>query len=647
MLEDVVVVDKFEELLDQSMAGDYSVGSTVKGKVVQISEEGIFVDIGTKSEAILAYNKIIPDDIPELDTGSEIEAKIIGRKEGIFHLSKRALDFERGWNKVKKDFDSQQIINVRIVRKVNNGFLAEAYRVASGFIHEKNFNKPPEIGTYVDAVISEFNQKNKKVVFTRKPIIIAEKKKKIEEEYTNLQVGIELEGRVEKLSNFGAFVRITNHIVGLLHISEMSHDHIKAPSSVCKVGDKIKVRIINIDHENGRVGLSHKETYTDPILDIVEGEDYEGVVENLTEFGAFVRLPNSVVGLVHISEVSYSRFEKLSDILRPSAKVRVKVLSVNIRDRRVSLSVKALEQDPWELIHEKYAVGERVDAKVKEINNAGMVVTIAEGFEGFIPIGEISHERIDHPSSVHELDDVVKAQIINIDPARRKIKLSIRQTLDRYAEDGGAHIRVSAEDAKPTAVAMTFGDVLAKSGIVASVKAEGEEPKLEVEAKIKEPASKDDDDSSKEKVTKKKPVSKKKKADAPADTAKVDIAEVKAEGEEPKLEAEAKIKKPASKDEDDSSKEKVTKKKPVSKKKKTDTAVEVGESEKSEEKDEEAAPAEEAVTTIPTEDVASDEKADDSDGDGPENVSDVKASESKSDSENEESDGSGENAAGE
>ena len=277
-----------------------------------------------------------------------------------------------------------------------------------------------------------------------------------------------MDGRVEKLSNFGAFVRITDHIIGLMHISEMSHDHIKAPSTVCRIGDKLRVKIINIDHENGRVGLSHKETYTDPILDIVEGEDYEAVVDNLTDFGAFVRLPNTAVGLVHISEVTYAKFEKLSDVLRIGQKIRVKVLNVNIRDRRVSLSIKALEQDPWEAVHERFAVGERIDVTVKELNNAGIVVVLGDKYDGFIPIGEISHERIDHPSKVHAVGDVVKAQIINIDGPRRKIRLSIRQTLDRYAEEGTEYVRVTDEDRRPTAVAMTLGDLLAKSGLMAT-----------------------------------------------------------------------------------------------------------------------------------------------------------------------------------
>jgi small subunit ribosomal protein S1 len=469
------MVDKFEELLEMSMSDEFNVGSTVKGKVVQINEEGIFVDIGRKSEAILQYGKVLPDDIPEINVGSEIEAKIIGIKDGTYYLSKKALDFERGWNQIKKDFDTQNVINVRILRGVNNGYLAEAYRVASGFIHEKNFSKKPEMGDFVEAVVSEFNQKNKKVVFTRKPIIISEKKKRIEEEYADLQVGMEMEGRVEKLSNFGAFIRITDHIVGLLHISEMSHDHIKAPSSICRIGDKLRVKVINIDHENGRVGLSHKETYTDPILDIVEGEDYDGTVDNLTDFGAFVRLPNSVVGLVHISEISYAKFEKLSDVLRHQQKVRVKVLNVNFRDRRVSLSIKALEQDPWEIVHERYALGERIDVTVKELNNAGMVVVVDDNYEGFIPIGEITHERIEHPSKVHSVGDVAKAQIINIDAVRRKIRLSIRQTLDRFAEEGAQYVRVADEDRRPTAVAMTLGDLMAKSGLISTL-AEEEAP---------------------------------------------------------------------------------------------------------------------------------------------------------------------------
>lgn len=479
------MVDNYGDMVDKSLPVSYTVGSVVRGRVVQINEEGIFVDIGTKTEARLDYGKVVTDDIPEINAGSDIEAKIIGYKDGIYHLSKKALDYERGWALLEKDFKNQNTIKVRITRKVANGFMAEAYRVATGFIHEKNFTEEPKSNDMTEVVIAEFDSKKKKVVFSRRPLIIAEKKKKIEQEYENIQIGMEVEGKVEKLSAFGAFVKITDHVVGLLHISEMSHDHIKAPASVCKVGDKIKVRIISVDRENGRVGLSRKDTYSDPILEIVEGEDYEGVVENMTEFGAFVRLPNGVVGLVHISEISYARFEKVQDVLRTGLKTRVKVLSVNLRDRRVSLSIKQLDKDPWDAVHEKYAVGERLDVTVKEINNGGMVVSIDDAYEGFIPISEISHERIEHPSKLHSVGDVVKAQVINIDGQRRKIKLSIRQTLDRFAEDGVQDVRVSTEDSRPTAVAMTLGDLLSKSGFTASSVEEStdEMPPEEQEAK--------------------------------------------------------------------------------------------------------------------------------------------------------------------
>ncbi|MEP0813528.1 MAG: S1 RNA-binding domain-containing protein [bacterium] len=462
------MVDKFEEMLDRSLAEAHTVGSIVSGKVVQINEEGIFIDIGSKSEGILQYNKIIPDEIPEINIGDTIEAKIVLKKEGVYYLSKKALDFERGWNKIKKDFESQEILKVKITRKVQNGYMAEAYRVASGFLHEKNFQTPPSIGDEVDVVISEYNPKTKKLLFSRKPLIIAERKQRMEEEFQKIHVGMELEGKVEKLTEFGAFVRLNDYLTGLMHVSEMSHEHIKSPSHVCKLGDKIKVKIISIDRDSGRIGLSHKMTTTDPILDIIEGEDYEGKVENLTDFGAFVRLPNGVVGLVHISEISYNRFNKPGDVLKAGSKVRVKVLNVNIRDRRVSLSIKALEQDPWQVIHEKYGLGERVDVVIKELTSAGIVVKLDDHFEGFVPISEIAYERVEHPSKLYSVGDTVKAQVINLDPAKRKVKLSIKQTLDRFAPEGEQQdVRLTDAEAKPTGTAMKLGEMLAKSGIVA------------------------------------------------------------------------------------------------------------------------------------------------------------------------------------
>ncbi len=458
---------EFEELLNRDLdTQSLQQGAVITGKIVQVGESGVFVDIGAKSEGVLPLEQVLPSDLPRLQVGDEIRVKIIKRAEGEFVLSKRAVDFEEAWNKLAQCQKDDEVLDITLESHTKNGYIARAFGVIEGFVHKSNFEKKPELGGTYKAYVLDMDRRERKLVFTRRVILREEQVKRLDEEFSRFQPEMVVEGKVESLVPYGAFVRISDNITGLLHISEFAWHQVKRPSDIVKKGDKIMVKILDLNPEEKKVSLSLKATTPDPLSLLLLDEELEGTVESIADFGVFVRLPNHITGLVHNSELSYKRFGHPSELYKPGDKVKVKVLNVNVEERRVALSIKACEQDPWAEVHTKYQMGQVVEGTVVHMMDKGIVVKLDDIFEGFVPTGEISFERIDHPKRKHRMDETVKAKIINIDTKRRRIRLSLKALLAEKESPKVEEEPKGPVDLSPTAGKVTLGDLIDTSKLI-------------------------------------------------------------------------------------------------------------------------------------------------------------------------------------
>jgi small subunit ribosomal protein S1 len=457
----------FNNLLEADLASRaLSVGQVVEGTVVQISEDGVFIDIGTKSEGHLELDQIVQEELAKLNVGDRITVRIIKSEAGEFKLSKKSVDFENAWNKISEDKEADREVDITIVEKVKNGYMAEAYGILQGFIHHTNFRGRPGNGQVFPAKVLDCNRKARKLVFTRRDIIDREEKEALERDFGMLQEGMVVEGVVDKLSPYGAFIKITDALTGLLHISEFSYDHIKKPTEVLKPGDLTQVKILAIDRDKKKISLSRKATMLDPLETLFAGEELDGSVESVAEFGVFVRMSNGVTGLVHVSELSHKRCNHPSELFKPGDAIRVKVLRVQPEERRVSLSAKACERDPWTEVYSRYQVGQRVTGPVTQAMQSGLVMKIDDFFEAFVPVSEISEERIKHPRDVHEEGTEVSGVVLSIDGGKRRIRVSLRRTEENVHEEVqsssyGGRQPAFESDIQTTAGKVTLGDIFA------------------------------------------------------------------------------------------------------------------------------------------------------------------------------------------
>jgi small subunit ribosomal protein S1 len=460
------MASEFNNLLEEELTSrSLSVGQIVDGTVVQINEEGVFVDIGAKSEGHLELDQILEDELRRLQIGDVLKVKIVRHSDGEFKLSKKSVDYDEAWNRLQDDFANAREVEVKVVEKVKNGYMCEAYGLVQGFCHHTNFKGRPSMDIGFKANILELNRKQRKLVFTRRDIVMREEQESLERDYGQLLEGMVVEGVVERLSPYGAFVKITNSITGLLHISEFSYEHVKKPSEVLKPGDVIPVKILSIDREKNKVSLSRKAAMKDPLMLLLPGEEVDGKVESVTDFGVFVRMDNGVTGLVHVSELSHNRFNHPSEVVKPGDDLRVKILRVQPEDRRVSLSARATERDPWTEVYGKYSQGQEFTGTVTQVLQSGLVVSLDSTFEAFIPVSEISEERIKHPKDVHTEGEEVSGVILSIDTAKRRIRGTLRRSAESVARESQPSYVGSSSSHEPqihaSAGKVTLGDILA------------------------------------------------------------------------------------------------------------------------------------------------------------------------------------------
>lgn len=413
-------------------------GKQTEGTLVAIREDQAFVDIGRKTEGVLPLAALKDDDgNVALQVGDKLTVNILGRNEdGQYNLSVIKAERPKDWSGLQEAFAEKRIVG-GVVKEVIKGGLrvdigARAFMPASRSGARDVAEMEKLVGQEIRCRITKLDVEKEDVVVDRRSILEDEEKEKKEQAFQALSEGQVLQGTVKTLMDFGAFVDLGG-VDGLLHVADMSWTRVNKPADVLKAGDKVEVKILKINPETRKISLGMKQLQPDPWSVAAEqfkvGDRVKGTVARVADFGAFVNLAPGVDGLVHVSEMSWSRkIRKPGDLVKAGDAVEVVILGVNPADKRISLGLKQALGDPWEEAQQKYPVGSTVEAPVTSLANFGAFVDLGEGVEGMIHVGDITRERrIDHPKDLLKTGQVVKAQVLEFDKERRRIRLGMKQ----------------------------------------------------------------------------------------------------------------------------------------------------------------------------------------------------------------------------
>ncbi len=426
---------KLEEIYEQTMK-EFREGQIVKGKILQIKSKEVVIDIGYKSEGAISLEEFSNPDTLKVADEVEVFLVALEDEDGRVVISKERADRLQGWEKIVNNQKNGDVIQGKVTGKVKGGFVVDigvdAFLPASlaslrGFI---NLNQL--LGQTLDFMIVKINKARKNVVLSRRDILMKEKEGQKNKFFDELQVGQVSQGVVKNITDFGAFVSLGS-VDGLLHITDMSWGRISHPSEMLAVGDKIEIVILDFNKEQNKVSLGLKQRTKNPWEEVGEkypvGSKVKGKVTNIVPYGAFVELEKGVEGLVHISEVSWTkRISHANEVLAIGDVVEAVVLSINKDDQKISLGIKQTEVNPWLEIQTKYPPGTKVKAKVRSFVDYGAFLELEEGIDGLLHISDMSWtKRINHPSEVLKKAQKAEVVVLNVDVDSKKISLGLKQ----------------------------------------------------------------------------------------------------------------------------------------------------------------------------------------------------------------------------
>jgi len=426
-------------------------GEIVRGTVVSISDQNVLVDIGFKSEGIVAREEFLDrEGNITVKRGEEVDVliKSIENQDGYAILSRAAAVQVQSWEKLRRAHQNHETITGRVVDRIKGGLKVDLEGVPA-FLPGSQVDVRPVrnleafMNTEIEVRVIKLNRKRGNVVVSRKAVLEEVTGKKKAETLENIEESVVIEGTVKNITDYGAFIDLGG-IDGLLHIIDMSWGRIQSPNDILKVGDTIQVKVLKFDREKERISLGYKQLMPDPWQSVAErfppGTRARGKVVSLTDYGAFIEIEPGVEGLVHVTEMTWSkRLKHPSKILSIGQEVEAVVLDVDPNNRRVSLGLKQISEDPWETLPIRYHTGSRVTGKVRSLTDFGAFVEIEDGIDGLVHVSDISWtKRIKHPSDVLKKGQQVDAVITNIDVDNRRLSLSIKDlepnAWDRFFE---------------------------------------------------------------------------------------------------------------------------------------------------------------------------------------------------------------------
>jgi small subunit ribosomal protein S1 len=424
-----------QDLLTNSIK-NYREGSIVNGHVLEIRSREFLIDIGWKSEGVIPASEF--EDPDEVEVGDEIEVLLVRLEndEGMVVLSKEKAAQRQNWEKIVKVYEDGGLIKGKVKAVVKGGLTVnvgvESFLPASQIDIIPPRDLTQFVGNTYDFKIVKINEDRKNVVLSRREIIEAERSEKRGKFLESVNVGDQVSGSVKNITDFGAFIDLDG-IDGLLHITDMSWARLNHPSEMVTIGQDLDLVILDINKDKERVSLGLKQTQSNPWEKIEErfpvGQTVRGKVTNLMPYGAFVEIEEGVEGLIHVSELSWTkRIARPSDVLELGQEVEAIVLGVNKEEQKISLGVRQLEPNPWDEIESRYMIGKQVSGEVRNMTAYGAFIELEEGIDGMVHVSDISWTRkINHPSEILKKGDPVEAVVIDIDKANQRISLGVKQ----------------------------------------------------------------------------------------------------------------------------------------------------------------------------------------------------------------------------
>jgi small subunit ribosomal protein S1 len=410
-------------------------GEIVKSKVLRVTENAVILDVGFKSEGSVPLDEF--KERPQEGEEVEVFLEHLEDQEGAVVLSKKKADFMRVWEKIRVAYESDQPVEGTLMKKIKGGVVVnvmgvDAFLPGSQIALRRVPNIDELLGQTFEFKIIKLNKRRRNIVVSRRVILENERASKREHLMKELQVAQVRTGVVKNITDFGAFIDLGG-VDGLLHITDMSYGRVSHPTELVQIGSEVQVKILDIDWQRERISLGMKQLQPYPWKDIAEkypvGTRVQGKVVSITNYGAFVELEPGIEGLVHISEMSWTRnVRHPSKIVSIGETIEAVVLKVDEQEEKISLGMKQTEQDPWMILPQQYPVGTRIQGKVRNLTSFGAFVEIEPGIDGLIHISDMSWtKRVQHPSEVVKKGDTVDVVVLNIDAENKRISLGLKQ----------------------------------------------------------------------------------------------------------------------------------------------------------------------------------------------------------------------------
>ena len=425
----------FEGYLNQSPIKEQSV---VPGRVINVDADWVMVDVGYKAEGVIPLHEFADEEGSiRVEIGDTIDVYLdtMDEDNGQLRVSKRKADEMKAWEEISRAYEADEVVSGQIISRVKGGLSVDigvkAFLPGSQVDLRPVKNLEKVIGETMDFKIIKFNKRRGNIVLSRRVLLEEERAKQRKETLKDLQVGVIMKGVVKNITDYGAFIDLGG-IDGLLHITDMTYGRINHPSEMVEVHQVLEVKVLKYDADTQRVSLGYKQIRPDPWdevdLKYPVGAIVRGRVVSMPDYGAFIELEDGIEGLVHISEMTWNkRIKHPSKLVNMTDLVEAKVIGVDVESKRISLSMRELEANPWDLVEERYPVGSIVRGKVRNITDFGLFVGIEEGIDGLVHISDLSwSQRVKHPSEVYQKGDEVEARVLNIDRENERFSLSIK-----------------------------------------------------------------------------------------------------------------------------------------------------------------------------------------------------------------------------
>jgi small subunit ribosomal protein S1 len=440
---------------------DLEEGEIVRGRVLKIDDKEVTVDVGFKSEGVIPVEEF--PDLEGVKVGDEIEVFLekTENQDGLVVLSKQRADFVKVWDRVKTAADNGELVEGKLVRKIKGGVVVDLYGVeaflpGSQIALRQVQNVDSLIGQLMEFKIIKLNKRRRNIVVSRRSVLEEHRAKQKSEIIQELAKDQLREGVVKNITDFGAFVDLGG-IDGLLHITDMSWGRVSHPSELVSIGDKVRVKVLSFDPEKERISLGMKQLTPYPWEDVDKRytvtQRVKGKVVSITDYGAFVELEKGIEGLIHISEMSWTRHVRHpSKVVAIGDQIEAMILKIDKENEKISLGLKQIEPDPWLSLDDRFPIGTRLTGKVRNLTNFGAFVEIEEGIDGLVHISDMSWtRRVVHPSEVLKKGDKVDVVVLSIDKDARRISLGLKQV---------------SEDPWPTLAERYLPDMIVKGKVV-------------------------------------------------------------------------------------------------------------------------------------------------------------------------------------